>query len=81
MSLYKELKPEIKKIIKINAKKYPHSGRVLIAKLHLHQMYNELTIGDVRDLISMSGVNEYNWDVFDWKYGEVFFKNEKLNDE
>lgn len=81
MNLYKQLKPEIKKAIKINAKKYPHSGRVLIAKLHLHQMYNELTISDVRDLISMSAVNEYNWDVFDWKYGEVFFKNEKLNDE
>ena len=75
MNLYKQLKPEIKKAIKINAQKYPHSGRVLIAKLHLHQMYNELTISDVRDLISMSAVNEYNFGVFDWKYGEVFFKD------
>ena len=75
MNLYKRLKPEIKKAIKLNAKKYPHSGRVLIAKLHLHQMYIELTISDVRDLISMSAVNEYNFGVFDWKYGEVFFKD------
>ena len=74
-SLYERLKPEIKKAIKTSAKKYPHSGRVLIAKLHLHQMYNELTISDVRDLISMSAVNEYNFGVFDWKYGEVFFKD------
>ena len=44
-SLYERLKPEIKKAIKTSAKKYPHSGRVLIAKLHLHTVYNELTIG------------------------------------
>ena len=74
-SLYERLKPEIKKAIKTSAKKYPHSGRVLIAKLHLHTVYNELTIGDIRDLISLSAVNEYNFGVFDWKYGEVFFKD------
>ena len=74
-SLYERLKPEIKKAIKLNAKKYPHSGRVLIAKLHLHTVYNELTIGDIRDLISLSAVNEYKFEVFDWKYGEIFFKD------
>ena len=74
-SLYERLKPEIKKAIKLNAKKYPHSGRVLIAKLHLHTVYNELTIGDIRDLISLSSVNEYKFEVFDWKYGEIFFKD------
>ena len=74
-TLYKRLKPEIKKAIKISAKKYPHSGRVLIAKLHLHTVYNELTIGDIRDLISLSAVNEYKFGVFDWKYGGIFFKD------
>ena len=75
MNLYEKLKPEIKKAIKLNAKKDPHSGRVLIAKLHLHHMYNELTIGDIRDLISLSNVDEYKFDVFDWKYGDLFFKD------
>ena len=77
MSLYKELKPEIKKIIKINAKKYPHSGRVLIAKLHLRQMYNELTIGDVRDLINLSDTNDTVWSNINWKYGDKLFNEYK----
>tara|TARA_B100000131_G_scaffold265563_1_gene263154 strand:+ start:139 stop:366 length:228 start_codon:yes stop_codon:yes gene_type:complete len=75
MNLYEKLKPEIKKAIKLNAKKYPHSGRILIAKLHLHTMFHELTMGDIRDLISLSNVDEYKFDVFDWKYGDLFFKD------
>ncbi len=75
MNLYKRLKPEVKKALKANVKKYPHSGRVIIAKLHLHQMYRELTMGDIRDLINLTDVKEFDFDYFDWKYGNQFFKD------
>ena len=74
MNLYERLIPELKKAIKLNAKKYPHSGRILIAKLHLHTMFHELTMGDIRDLISMSNVNENEWNTINWKYGDKLFK-------
>lgn len=74
-TLYKRLKPELKKALKKNMRKYPHSGRVLIAKLHLYSMYQELTMGDIRDLISLSDIKEYDWDSFNWKYGDQFFKD------
>jgi len=75
INLYERLKPEIKKALKSSMKKYPHSGRVIIAKLHLHSLYSELSMGDIRDLISFSNVNEYKWDTLDWKYGDKLFKN------
>ena len=74
-NLYNQLKPEVKKAIKKSVKKYPNSGRVIIAKLHLHTMYSELTMSDIRDLITFTNVNEYNWDTIDWKYGDKLFKN------
>ena len=74
MNLYERLKPEIKKAIKLNAKKYPHSGRVLIAKLHLHTMFHELTMGDIRDLINLSDCRTGEWDSINWKYGDKLFK-------
>ena len=74
-NLYKQLKPEVKQSIKKSAKKYPHSGRVIIAKLHLHTMYSELTMSDIRDLISFTRVDEYKWNSLDWKYGGKLFNN------
>ena len=74
-NLYKQLKPEVKQSIKKSAKKYPHSGRVIIAKLHLHTMYSELTMSDIRDLISFTRVDEYEWNSLDWKYGGKLFNN------
>ena len=38
-------------------------------------MYSELTMSDIRDLISFTDVNEYKWDTIDWKYGDKLFKN------
>ena len=74
ITLYQRLKPEVKKAIKVNAKKYPHSGRILIAKLHLHTMFHELTMGDIRDLINLSDTNDTKWDTINWKYGDKLFK-------
>jgi len=74
MNLYERLKPEVKKAIKRSAKKYPHSGRILIAKLHLHTMFHELTMGDIRDLINLSDANDQEWNSINWKYGDKLFK-------
>ena len=79
MNLYEKLKPEIKKALKASAKRYPHSGRVIIAKLHLHSFYSELTMSDIRDLISFSDVHENDWNYIDWKYGDKLFVEDKLN--
>jgi hypothetical protein len=75
MNLYEKLRPEIKKALKASAKRYPHSGRVIIAKLHLHTIYSELTMSDIRDLINFTSVDEYKWDSLDWKYGDKLFKD------
>jgi hypothetical protein len=75
INLYERLKPEIKKALKSSMKKYPHSGRVIIAKLHLHSLYSELSMGDIRDLISFSDVNENEWNYINWKYGDKLFND------
>ncbi len=77
MNLYERLKPEVKKAIKRSAKKYPHSGRILIAKLHLHTMFHELTMGDIRDLINLSNTNDNEWNNINWKYGDKLFNEYK----
>jgi len=76
MNLYERLKPEVKKAIKESAKRYPHSGRVIIAKLHLHRFYSDLTMSDIRDLINFSNVQESDWNYIDWKYGDKLFNDE-----
>mgnify|MGYP003656986326 CR=1 FL=1 len=76
MNLYKKLKPEIKKALKANVKRYPHSGRILIAKLYLHTMFHELTMGDIRDLINLSDTNDSEWTRINWKYGDQLFKTQ-----
>ena len=76
MNLYKKLKPEIKRALKANVKRYPHSGRILIAKLYLHTMFHELTMGDIRDLINLSDTNDSEWTRINWKYGDQLFKTQ-----
>jgi hypothetical protein len=76
MNLYKKLKPEIKKALKANVKRYPTSGRILIAKLYLHTMFHELTMGDIRDLINLSDTNDTNWSNINWRYGDKLFKTQ-----
>ena len=76
MNLYKKLKPEIKRALKANVKRYPHSGRILIAKLYLHTMFHELTMGDIRDLINLSDTNDHEWTRINWKYGDQLFKTQ-----
>ena len=76
-NLYTKLKPEIKTQLKASSKRYPHTGRVIVAKLHLHTLYNELTMGDIRDLINFADVDERTWDYIDWKYGDKLFEDEK----
>ena len=74
-NLYELLKPEIKKTLKANAKKYSTAQR-LSYKLMAYNIWSDLHIQDVSDLCSYSDLYTYQLTAHDIMYGSKF-----LNDE
>ena len=46
----------------------------IIAKLHVYKYYGEMTIDEVKTLITYSDIDHHKWDGYDWKWGEKLFK-------
>ena len=63
-NLYEKLLPEIKYNLKKNSITYSHSVKSIIAKLHVYKYYGEMTIDEVKTLITYSDIDiegdEYN---------------------
>ena len=74
-SLYERLKPEIKKHLLENNRKYEYGPRQVIAELHRFDRYTDLTIDTVRSLCVYGDINEWSWDNTDWKYGDKLFND------
>jgi len=73
-NLYEKLLPEIKYNLKKNSVTYSHSVKSIIAKLHVYKYYGEMTIDEVKTLITYSDIDHHKWDGYDWKWGEKLFK-------
>ena len=76
-NLYERLLPEIKYNLKKNSINYSHSVKSIIAKLHVYKYYGEMTIDEVKTLITYSDIDHHKWDGYDWKWGEKLFKEDK----
>ena len=78
-TLYQRLKPEIKAKLKENSQKYEFGPREVIAELHRFTMYNDLTMGTVKDLLIWGDIDEFEWDRVDFKYGNKLFTDGKVD--
>jgi len=71
-TLYEKLKPEFKEILEKNKEKYKFSCTEVITILKSKNLYSELTIREVRDLLTWSD-NRFNREDLEWKFGEDLF--------
>ena len=71
-TLYEKLKPEFKEVLEKNQEKYKFSCTEIITILKSKNLYSELTIREVRDLLTWSA-DRFNREDFDWKFGEDLF--------
>jgi spore coat polysaccharide biosynthesis predicted glycosyltransferase SpsG len=76
-NLYNQLLPNIKFKLKKNKVKYKNSVDYIIAKLHVYTRYNEMTIDDVKILITFGESDVHKWTTYDWKWGYKLFKDEE----
>jgi len=71
-TLYEKLKPEFKEILEKNKEKYKFSCTEVITILKSKNLYSELTIREVRDLLTWSD-KRFNREDLEWKFGEDLF--------
>jgi hypothetical protein len=68
-SVYDNLLPDVKKELQASARKYSSAKRLkytLMSKL----MWNELTIDEMRDLITYGDIQSWNLNSYAFMYGE-----------
>ena len=68
-TVYDNLLPDVKTSLQASARKYSSAKRLkytLMSKL----MWSELTIDEVRDLLTYGGVNSWELDSFSFMYGD-----------
>ena len=68
--LYNKLKPEIKKRLHRNSNRYAVSIQGIIKALKTKRYYNELTIGEIKQLRAFGDVMSP-----DILWGDIFFNN------
>ena len=71
-TLYEKLKPEFKEVLEKNKEKYKFSCTEVITILKSKNLYSELTIREVRDLLTWSD-GRFNREDIEWKFGEDLF--------
>ena len=68
-SIYEMLKPEVKDELKSSARKYDSAKRlkyVLMSK----NIWQELTVSELSDLITYSNLTSYKMSPYDYMYGD-----------
>lgn len=72
-TVYDNLLPDVKKELQASARKYSSAKRLkytLMSKL----MWNELTIDEMRDLMTYSNINSYDMSAYSFMYGDKIIK-------
>ena len=75
-NIYNKLKPEIRKSIKKDLKKFPVTTDRLIDSLELHSFWSELTVDEVRTIINHSHLSFVEISMNDILWGDKFLLNE-----
>ena len=71
-NIYNKLKPEIRKSIKKDLKKFPVTTDRLIDSLELHSFWSELTVDEVRTIINYSHLSFVEISMNDVLWGDKF---------
>jgi hypothetical protein len=71
-TLYDRLKPEYRKAISKNEKKYPFITSSLVEVLKSNYFWNDLTISQAKDVISFTDQTFGSISYYDWSYGDKF---------
>ena len=74
-NLYDRLKPKILKSIQEDLEKFPTSTRILVDSLELHSFWSELTIDEVRTIVSHSHLSFVEISINDVLWGDKFLIN------
>ncbi len=80
-TLLEQLRPEIIEALEKSREKLKDTMSYqfidgLYESLENKYLYTELSVGEMRDLILWTDVNEREWDYVDWKYGTKIFVDE-----
>jgi len=75
MTLYDQLKPQIKAALDENHEDYGTTIDYIFNKLQTRNRYSELTIDDVRTLNTFSNSELYQTTQMDLMYGDHLFNN------
>ena len=73
-SIYEMLKPEVKNELKSSARKYDSAKRlkyVLMSK----NLWQDLTVSELSDLITYSNLTSYKMSPYDFMYGDNIINN------
>jgi hypothetical protein len=73
MTLYDQLKPEIKAKLEENYKEYSTSIDWIFDELKTKERYSQLTIDEVRTINTFSGIELYRTTQIDLMYGDYLF--------
>lgn len=68
-SVYDNLLPDVKTELQASARKYSSAKRLkytLMSKI----MWSELTVNDMREVLTYSGLNSWELDCYSFMYGE-----------
>ena len=72
-TVYDNLLPDVKKALQNSARKYSSAKRLKYT-LMSKTMWYELTIDDIRDLISYSELNSWELEAYSFMYGDNIIK-------
>lgn len=72
-TVYDNLLPDVKKALQASARKYSNAKRLKYT-LMSKTMWYELTIDDIRDLISYSELNSWELEAYSFMYGDKIIK-------
>ena len=72
-TVYDNLLPDVKTALQVSARKYSAAKRLKYT-LMSKTMWYELTIDDVRDLISYSELNSWELEAYSFMYGDKIMK-------
>ncbi len=80
-TLLEQLRPEIIEALEKSREKLKDTMSYqfidgLYESLENKYLYTELNVGEMRDIILWTNVDERTWDYVDWKYGTKIFVDE-----
>jgi len=73
-SIYEMLKPEVKDELKSSARKYDSAKRLKYL-LMSKNLWQDLTVSELSDLITYSNLTSYKMSPYDFMYGENIINN------